>query len=157
MADIKIHDKAVVDPMRVIEESHPVLPDPSEIYHMPFERHLVEWTDSVVEMAKKLGCKKQIETEADWKVVEYIFKGWTVLFEADYKRFVDKMKFLRSELNNDQATAKEGGGRVQHQMEFPQTLYGLIDSIFPLQKWDTKFVREFANKIPDLRTAIKRI
>jgi hypothetical protein len=143
--------------MRVIEESNPLLPDPKDIFYVPFERHLVEWTDSVVEMAKKLGCGKYIESEADWKVVEYIYKGWTVLFEKEYKRFTDKMKYLRSELSNDNATASEGEGRVQHQMEFPQSLYSLIDAVFPLQKWDTKFVREFANKMPELRTSAKRI
>lgn len=152
-----ITPNATIDPMKVIEENNPLLPDPSEIYYVPFEKHLVEWTDSVVEMAKKLDCGKQIETEADWKVIEYIFKGWTVLFEQDYKRFIDKMKFLKSSLSNDDATAKEGEGRVQHQMEFPMTLYKLIDSVFPLQKWDTKFVRKFANRMPELKTAVNRI
>lgn len=152
-----ITPNATVDPMRVIEESNPLLPDPSDIFYVPFEKHLVEWTDSVVTMAKKLGCGKRIETEADWRVIEYIYKGWTVLFEQDFKRFIDKMKFLRSELQNDNATAKEGEGRVQHQMEFPMSLYKLIDSVFPLQKWDTKFVREFANKMPELRASSKRI
>jgi hypothetical protein len=157
MADKIITPNATIDPMKVIEESHPLLPDPSDIYYVPFEKHLVEWTDSVVGMAKRLGCGKRIESEADWKVIEYIYKGWTVLFEDEFKRFTDKMKYLRSELSNDSATAKEGEGMIQHQMEFPQSLYGLIDSVFPLQKWDTKFVREFANKMPELRTSAKRI
>lgn len=97
------------------------------------------------------GRSKTVETEADWKLIEALFKYWAFVNNADFKRFVMMHKErTHGGLYNDLAQVKEkGGARVRQVGHFPGNLVFLINRYYPDQKFeDKKFQMELIKRFP---------
>lgn len=120
--------------------------------YVPFKKHIVDAVDIIVNTAHKLGCNSGlVETEADWKVVETIYNVWCRLFPEDYQDFRSSMEKIKSGLHNQHGSGEQGSAVVQHQLEMPQLFHTMFRVIFPLQKFDKKFVGKFVLHMPEFK------
>lgn len=126
--------------------------DPTLDY-VPFEKELVGFVDAAVEMASKLKINKSIQSENDWKVAEFIYKGWKTLYPTQSDEFEKHMSIIRAISVTNGVSREKGGATIQAQMEVPQRLYQMLGSFFPYQIWDKKFVREFSKRFPQLKSS----
>jgi hypothetical protein len=123
-----------------------------------FKREVVEATDAIVLAAKKNGSKEMVQTSRDWETMETIIRVWSILYPEDYRRFQKSQKIIRDNLRNDNASGKDkGGARIQHKMEMTPKLMNMITAIFPMQKWDTKFIAKFTSKLPMFKIPKSRL
>jgi len=126
-----------------------------DIYYVPFERPIVQAVDALVAFAKAKEAGKIVEREADWEVMEKIFSLWSTMFPHEYESFAEAQKLTRAHQKNALGTAREGEAMIQHQLNIPKSLYGLIVAIYPLQQFDKKFVAQLAKRMPILKAADK--
>jgi hypothetical protein len=124
----------------------------SGISYVPYERQYVEFIDALIDFAKKNQSTSQIVSDADWKTMEFIYKGWKTFYPIHATQFEDHMKDVRNH-SHIAGIVKEGEGMIQYQLEIPEKLYHMIQIIFPNQKWDREFIRKFAQHFPTLRAA----
>jgi len=115
-----------------------------DIDQIPYESQLVSAVDALVKVAKP--CGKTVTKEYDWKVIEKIIKMWQVLYPEESEYFNKSMQTWRSHTKKSGIAKGKGGAMIQHKLEMPQKLHGLIMAIFPDQKWDKKFVNKFAKR-----------
>lgn len=133
-------------------DTHSLPFDTTLSLHMePFERPLVEFTDALVSLAKRYGCKDQVETKGDLKVLEFIYRGFSVLYPKSATYFEEKMADTRQRHWQNKGISKEHGALLQYQLEVPNVLYGMIKALFPLQVWDQKFIRTLGQCLPQLK------
>lgn len=123
----------------------PTVVDQNGIEWTPFEKELVFFIDNLLEMHKKRGSPTQVSSESDWDTLSYIIKGFTVLYPQLAKDFFDNMTRWR-QLSASHGVSREGEARVQHQLEVPEKIHGMIKIVYPDQKWDKKFVAKFARR-----------
>jgi len=129
--------------------------NPNEgIVYVPFERELVKFVDAIIEQRIKLGRPTQITKNSHWQLVELILRGWCALYPEYANRFFDHMKRVRNNAKR-LGVAREGEAMIQHQVEVPQSLYQMIMTAFPNQKWDKKFVLKFARRFSGFMAAHK--
>lgn len=126
-------------------------PDDYEIVSFP--KHMVEAVDSLVLLAREHGSNaKTIESEADWKVVEGIFKVWVAYCPKEYKAFSQSQKDVRRGSFNRFASSEErGGAMIKHQLNLPMHFDAMLRAIYPKQKWDKKFIAKIARRFPILQ------
>lgn len=125
--------------------------NPWGIEYVPYESELVRFVDAVVDMAKKFGSKEQVTTEKDWELLDFIFKGWCILYPRTSKDFLDHMKEWRLRSNRLGIVRERGGAMMQHKFNVPMEIYSMIMAIFPNQEWDKKFVNKFASRFAQFR------
>lgn len=123
--------------------------------YVPYETPLVNAIDKLIEIAKKNESKDSIQREKDWETMEWIVKLWSYLYPDHFYQFSKHMKELRSHANMNGVAKEHGGAMIQHQLEIPQRLYQMIGVVFPYQKFDKKFVAQFASKLPMFKGADK--
>lgn len=121
-----------------------------DIHYEPFDALTVEAVDRIVEIAKKNGSQDYIQTEADWRTVETIYKVFSIMYPETNKDFEKAVKSFRDK-SNTHGIGKDGEGLVQHTLEVPQPFYQMMKTIFPLQEWDRKFCLKMAQKLPQLK------
>lgn len=120
--------------------------NPWGIKNIPYDRPIVDFVDALVAIAKKNGSKDQVETSYDWNTLDFMYKGWKILYPKTSKEFEDHMREWRRYSNHLGISKEKGGAMLQHKFNLPMPLYQMIDAIFPKQKWDKKFVDEFARR-----------
>lgn len=123
----------------------PILKE-GDIYHVPYERYLVEFVDSLIKLANKNESKSHVRREKDWETIAYMFKGFCVLYPQTAKSFLEHMKEVHKA--SAHGIAREGEGMIQHKLEVPRPFYEMFDAIFPDQEWDKKFCERFAQRMP---------
>ena len=128
--------------------------NPWNLEKIPYERYLVEFTDSLIDIAKRNGSKSRVETSHDWKTLDYIYRGWRILFPQTSKEFEDHMKNWRL-LATKGGLSKEKNALIQHKLEIPLPLYQMIKTIFPDQKWNKEFVKKFSQNFGSFRGSDK--
>lgn len=130
--------------------------NPWGLEEVPYERYMVEYVDKLIEVAKNNGSKGRVQTSLDWKTMEFIYKGWKVLYPKSSQEFESNMKLWRLRANDWGVSKEKGGAMIQHQLEVPMPLYQLIAAIFTDQTWDKKFVKSFARHFPQFMGSDKQ-
>lgn len=123
--------------------------NPWGIKNIPYETPIAQFVDTLVEVAKKNGSKDYVQTSQDWETIQYIYKGWTILYPKTSNDFLKAMKEWR--LRNGRGFSKEGNAMIQHRLEVPSPLFAMVKTIFPKQTWDRKFVAKFISELPAFR------
>lgn len=126
--------------------------DPALDY-VPYEKELVGFVDAAVAMASALKTNKTIQSENDWKVAEFLYKGWKTLYTEHANEFEKHMSIIRAISVQNGVSKEKGGAQIQAQMEVPQKLYQMLSAFFPYQIWDKKFVKEFSKRFPQLKSS----
>lgn len=129
---------------------HPMNKIKGDIKMEPFPRITVEVVDRLVEIAKKNGSKDVVQTSKDWDTIAKMYEVFRVFFPKTEAAFVEGIQDFRKR-ENAHGIGKEGGAAVQHQLEVPMPLFQMIETIFPQQKWDKKFVKGIAQVLPQLK------
>lgn len=119
------------------------------VEYVPFEQPLVKFVDHIINTRIKLGRPLEITNEKHWDLVKFIFTGWNSLYPDHSNAFLQHMKNWRRE-SRHLGVSREGEAMIQHRLEIPQTLYSLIMTAFPNQKWTSKFTLRFAKELPIL-------
>lgn len=123
------------------------------MYYKPYERPVVEYVDKLLELRSKRGSNLSVQTEGDWAIMDFIYKGWRTLFSEYADGFESQMRTWRAMTLNKMGVAKEGGAMLQHQLEVPEKLYAMIKIVYPMQKWDKKFIKKFSDRFPQFKGA----
>lgn len=119
---------------------------------VPFEREISEFVNSLLEFADKNGSKEMVTKEKDWDVIAFICKGFYVLYPKTAAEFEKNVRALRANQKSSHASIKDrGGAQAQHMLKVPSPLFRMIQVIFPLQKWDRRFVLKFAQRFPKFK------
>jgi hypothetical protein len=118
---------------------------------IPYEREIVAFIDKLLEVANRNGSKGALQTSLDWNTLDFLYKGWKVLYPEDASTFENHMKQTHTLNYRRDGIAKEKNAMIQHILEIPSPLYQMIKVIFPDQKWDKRFVRDFAKHFPGMR------
>jgi len=125
------------------------------IEYVPFERDLVKFVDTIIDKRIKLGRPTTITRDGDWELVEFILRGWSALYPEYSTSFFEHMKKYRSNAKRLGVAKEKGGAEIQQQLEIPQSLYQMIATAFPDQKWDKRFVLKFARRFSGFMAAYK--
>ena len=126
----------------------------SGITQVPYETPLVLFVDKLIEVANKNGSKNYIQTSYDWQTLDFIYRGWCILYPEYARPFEKHMQSVHLH-GNKLGISREGEAIIQHQLEIPVSLFQMIKTIFPKQTWDKQFVAKFAKHFPQMRGAVK--
>ena len=108
--------------------------------------------EKIVELAK--GRPTFVDGDKDWEVIWELFTLWYTEYPEQYDEFQKSIAEIRREIKNKNGMFKENGADLwQRQLEIPVTFYNMIKAIYPDQKWDRKFVKGLALRIPILKVA----
>lgn len=110
--------------------------------------------DKLVDVAKRNGSKNVVETSLDWKTIEFMYKGFKILYPMSARDFENSMNFFRTSEQFNKGMSKEGSALIQHLVEVPAPLYHMVKVIFPLQPWDRKFITALGNHLPQLKAHV---
>jgi hypothetical protein len=125
---------------------------PSEgITNVPYPRSVVEWVDKMIDFKKKHGCNDAVNTEHDWELIEFLYKGWEVIYPEEARLFFDSMSYIRAHTVNHGVSKDKGEATIQHQLEIPENFYKMFRVMFPYQNWDKKFVTKFINRFKQFK------
>lgn len=86
------------------------------------------------------GRSRTVETDADWKLIEALFKYWAFVNKEDFQRFVRMHKDrTHGALYNDLAQVKEkGGAHIRQVGHFPGNFVKIVNSYYPEQQFEEK-------------------
>lgn len=119
--------------------------NPWGLKQVPYEAPLVGFIDALIDLAKKNGSKERVSTSFDYKTLDFIMKGYEVLYPQESKEFYTYMKEWRRQ-STHLGVSREGDAILQHKFNLPQKVHDLIRVIFPKQEWNKKFVNNFAKR-----------
>lgn len=125
-----------------------------EPHYIQVPKRKLDTVDRIVELAK--GRPTFVDGDKDWEVIWELFVLWYTEYPDQYDAFQRSVAELRRELKNSNGMFKENGSDLwQRQLEVPMTFHAMIKAIYPDQKWDRKFVKGLALRIPILKVADK--
>lgn len=143
-----------IQPVKKFSKYDPPEKNPWGIDDVPYEKPLVDFVDALVALAKAKDAHRTIERDTDWEVLDFIMKGWLILYPVTAKEFLDHMKEWRRQ-SKRLGVSREGEAMLQHKFNVPRPVYDMIKAIYPDQIWDKKFVLKFANRYFALRGSDK--
>jgi hypothetical protein len=118
--------------------------------------HIISAIDRIVKKAdpKKISPNKRIETDKDWDLVMDIYYYWRTLFPQEYGWFIEGVEDLREQHQFNKGISDEkDGAKLQHVMEMPQLLWGLIVTAFPEEKMEEGFRDGFIKRLPEFKVS----
>ena len=126
---------------------------------MPF-RVTNKWTVALADTMEALphDVSDVIESERDWQVVEMVCNIYAKFFPKEIKEFLKINKLISSNQVDkfgrieDNTTKKGGEAQFRQLGQIPYYLYILLRVIWPKQKFDRKFQRQFFMRFPAFRT-----
>lgn len=104
-------------------------------------------------IGKNRSPTKMIETSKDWEVADALIKFWKKEQPEEYAFFKRTVAQYRKAYDHNQHGVKEekGGASIQHLLEVPERLHKIFMSVYPMQRWDRKFIRQFIDRFPEFR------
>jgi hypothetical protein len=123
----------------------------SGLYQVPFPKSVVEWVDKMIEFKSKNHCHDMVLDEQDWDLIEFLYKGWEVIYPIEAREFFDSMDYIRAHTVNHGVSKDRGEATIQHQLEIPENFYKMFRVMFPYQNWDKKFVTKFINRFKQFK------
>lgn len=125
-----------------------------EPHYIQVPKRKLDIVDRIIELAK--GRPTFVDGDKDWEVIWELFVLWYSEYPEQYHAFQQSVAELRREMKDSSGMIKEEGTDLwQRQLEIPVTFYNMIKAIYPNQKWDRKFVKGLALRIPILKVADK--
>jgi hypothetical protein len=125
-------------------------------YYVPFEKEIVNFTDKLVEIARKNNSNNSVTHENDWKTIEFMYRGFKILYPQDACDFEKEMERVRKQhsLQGNHGISSEGSAMLEYMMSVPAPLYRMMRVIFPTQIWDRKFVNKFTSHFPQMKAHV---
>lgn len=120
------------------------------ITQVPFETEIVKFVDSIVDMTRRNGSKRYVDSQGDWTILEYIYNGFKIFYPEDAYQFEQYMHSVHQATNWNNGISHEGDAIIEHILEVPQKLYQMIGAIYPDQKWTGSFARKFKGHFPQM-------
>lgn len=128
--------------------------DNLDVRYVQVPRKKLEAVDRIVELAK--GRPTFVDGDKDWEVIWELFVLWYNEYPEQYDAFQKSVAEIRNNLKDENGIFKEAGTDLwQRQLEVPMTFHAMIKAFYPDQKWDRKFVKGLAMRIPILKVADK--
>lgn len=128
--------------------------DQVEFQYVAVSSRKLAQVEKIVELAK--GRPTFVDGDKDWEVIWELFVLWYTEYPDQYDEFQRSIAEIRNSLKDKGGMIKEEGSDLwQRQLEIPVTFYNMIKAIYPNQKWDRKFVKGLAIRIPILKVADK--
>jgi hypothetical protein len=127
-----------------------------EATYVPFEREIVTFTDKLIEIANKNKSQSSVTHESDWKTIEFMYRGFKILYPQSASDFEKEMQSIRNahQIRGNKGISKERGAMLQYMMSVPAPLYRMMRVIFSNQVWDRKFVNKWMSHFPQMRASI---
>jgi hypothetical protein len=125
-----------------------------DAHYVPFEKEIVGFTDKLIEIAHRNGSQDSVTHETDWKTIEFMYKGFKILYPKSARDFEKIMQMTRTATRFNKGISTEGSAKLQYMMEIPAPFYRMMKVIFPLQEWDRKFVNKFVSHFPMLKAHV---
>lgn len=91
------------------------------------------------------GCGGKVETDKDWGVVAKLFEFWTRKWPEEWDEFGKSIIETRQTRLNRKGT--NASNEIKYVGALPSRFIKLIQTIFPEQQFDKKFVYALTNKI----------
>lgn len=123
--------------------------NPWNLTQIPYERPIVGFIDALIEMANQNSSKDSIKWDKDWQTMEFLFKGFEALYPKTASDFYEHMANIR---RHSKGVARVKDALIENKMEIPMPLFNMIKIIWKDQKFDKKFVEEFARRFPSLKS-----
>lgn len=121
-------------------------------HYIQVPKRKLDNVDRIIELAKDRPTF--VDGDKDWEIIWELFKLWYTEYPEQYHDFQLSVAEIRKELKNKDGMIKEDGADLwQRQLEIPATFYSMIRAIYPDQKWNRKFVKGLAIRIPILKVA----
>lgn len=120
-----------------------------EVIEMPSA--MVAAIDKVDKFWQKFGSKDgYVHHRGDWKVIVFTYELFKISYPHEAKIFAETQKNIRNALKREDGgiVKKETGVRMRHVANIPEKMFSLINTFYPRQKWDKKFVVELAQHLP---------
>lgn len=138
----------------VLPHTFTAMEDIFEPHYIQVSKRKLDIVDKIVELAKDRPTF--VDGDKDWEVIWELFKLWYSEYPEQYDDFQRSVSEIRKNMKTANGVFKEDGSDLwQRQLEVPVTFYNMIRAIYPNQKWDRKFVRGLAMRIPILKVADK--
>lgn len=122
--------------------------------YIPYERSIVEFTDKLIEMNKMHGSHLSVEGDGDWKTIEFMYKGFKIMYPKSAHDFEKLMKFTQQKTLKNKGISKEGSAMLEYLLEVPAPLYHMMRVIFPMQAWNKEFVQLFKKHFPQMKAHV---
>lgn len=136
------------------------LTDKAGITYRVVPRWLNDLSDAIVKIGHgRGGPNALVETETDWQVVAALVDLFAKVFPKEWKDFVIANKLTQSHQPNrhglleDPTTKKGGLAQIRQLGQWPFELEIFIRVIWPKQRFDKKFIRNFMSRLPVFKTA----
>ena len=142
--------------------SQVTITDPQGNAYRVVPKWLNNLADAVVKIGKgRGGPNALIENDSDWQVVAGLVDLFANTFPQTWKDFVIANKLVASHqsqkhgLISDVTTKKGGEASIRQLGQWPFEFEIMIKTIWPSQRFDKKFIREFMRRLPVFKTAEK--
>lgn len=123
--------------------------NPWGIKMIPYERAIVDFIEALLDVAHRNNSRDYIQHEKDWQTMEFMYRGWSILYPKSAKEFENEIKTLRSMQRGRHAIAKDKGGAImQHKLKVPRPFFDMMTTIWRNQVFDERFVNQFARRFP---------
>ena len=119
-------------------------------------QHIIDAVERIVKKAApgKISPNGIIETDKDWELVVDIYYYWRTLFPEHYQWFLEGIQTIREAHTHNKGIVEEKDGtKLQHTMELPELLWGLIKTAFPKQKPDSEFRDGLLKRLPEFKAS----
>jgi hypothetical protein len=128
--------------------------DEFDVRYVTVSANKLKSVERIVELAR--GRPNFVDGEKDWEIIWELFTLWYNEYPEQYDAFQKSIAELRRELKNNNGIIKENGTDIwQRQLEVPMTFHSMIRAVYPDQKWDRKFTKEIAKRIPIIKVPDK--
>ena len=108
------------------------------------------YTEGLMRIYNKLGEPTDCSTNSGWIMLDNIMQVWDKAFPREKADWIKEIKEELTVERSIRASVKAGG---YFPMSYPTRLYNMIHAILPNQKLnDKRFIREFINRYPFLKT-----
>jgi len=125
-----------------------------DVQYVAVSNRKLQTVERIVELAK--GRPTFVDGDKDWEVIWELFVLWYSEYPEQYDEFQRSIAEIRSNMKDSKGMIREEGADLwQRQLEIPVTFYSMIKAIYPDQKWDRKFVKGLAFRIPILKVTDK--
>lgn len=110
--------------------------------YIPIHKNDLEAIDYLV----KIGSGRQtVKTERDWMVMAKIFEFWTRRWPQEWQEFGEEVRLIKETRLNKQGMSASRD--TKYVGAIPVRLMKLIQTIFPFQSFNKKFVYELVKHI----------
>ena|SRR3990167_8775947 len=119
-----------------------------------FKTEDVKMADAIVDLARDRGKYINYSNPSkDWLIIKELIKIWSMKYPSEHLLYASQNRELTRSRLKDTGANKDNNLRLL--ANIPNSLIAFIRVIYPEQKLDKKFFREFVKQFPEFRTSYK--